>query len=90
MMVLLTDFCWSNIDQEGSRTFNFQRFPGESLPFQDLTTSTNDTERTIESFQPFIVVKVNTTQFDLMISITFCITYARQANRLGWVRSQLT
>ena len=56
MMVLLTDFCWSNIDQEGSRTFNFQRLPVESLPFQDLllTTSTNDT-RTIESFQPFIV-----------------------------------
>ena len=90
-MMVLTDFCWSNIDQEGSRTFNFQRFPGESLPFQDLlTTSTNDTERTIESFQPFIVVKVNTAQFDLLISITFCITYARQANRLGWVRSQLT
>ena len=90
-MMVLTDFCWSNIDQEGSRTFNFQRLPVESLPFQDLTTSTNDTERTIESFQQFIVVnKVNTTQFDLMISITFCITYARQANRLGWVRSQLT
>ena len=56
MMVLLTDFCWSNIDQDGSRTFNFQRFPVESLPFQDFLsmTSTNDT-RTIESFQPFIV-----------------------------------
>ena len=40
----------------GIRTFNFQRFPVESLPFQDFLsmTSTNDT-RTIESFQPFIV-----------------------------------
>ena len=84
MMVLLTDFCWSNIDQEGSRTFNFQRLPVESLPFQDLLLTHRQMIRgqLKVSSHSLLMLKVNRVQFDLMISIKYCIKHEKQ---IVWV-----